>query len=73
MHIVLAIAVGLRSHVSKVFNEGIWLAKIALIVGLGFAVMYLLPDSLIYGIQVVSAYLVPMWYLLQVRPPVCRV
>lgn len=42
------------------------MAKIVLIVGIGFMFMYLLPHGFINFMQLVSTYFVPVWYLIQV-------
>lgn len=51
---------------SKIFNEGAWFIKFIYIVGLGFLFMYVMPHGFVYALQVGSAYLVPVWYLIQV-------
>lgn len=59
------IVVMLRNHLSKIANEGIWLIKVGLVVGLGFLFMYAISDSFMYVVQVVAAYVTPFWYFVQ--------
>lgn len=59
------IVVMLRNHLSKIANEGIWLIKVGLVVGLGFLFMYAISDSFMYVAQVVAAYVTPFWYFVQ--------
>lgn len=67
MHFLLTIIVSLRSHTSKIFNEGVWLIKLVFAIGFGFMFMYLVPQGLIKTLQAASVYMIPIWYLIQVR------
>lgn len=72
MHLVLALVVGLRTKLSKVMNEGAWLLKLALLGAAGLLWVYAVGDGIIDALQMVTIYMLPIWYLFQVIPTPIR-
>lgn len=66
LHLLLFVVVMLRSQLSKIVNEGAWMLKIFILIGLGFMFVYVFKDTMLYVLQVCGGYLVPLWYFLQV-------